>query len=161
MASTAGWYIGRIQTGSVAASKAGGSTSVTDTVFQWSNSTTKPTVQTANITGLTAIVGGPYATQAAATAAATGDKNTTTATAGEGIPGVSTSTVNSSNGSLFNPLSSLDSFLAALTSQTLWIRVAKVVIGGALLIVGVAKLTGADKAVGGVVATAVKAAPLL
>ena len=56
---------------------------------------------------------------------------------------------------------SLTGLLGDLTSASLWVRVAKVVVGGTLLIVGVAKLTGADKAVGGALGTAVKAAPLL
>jgi hypothetical protein len=56
---------------------------------------------------------------------------------------------------------SLEQFLSALSSANLWIRVAKVGIGGTLLIVGLAKLTGADQAVGGVAAKAVKVAPFL
>jgi hypothetical protein len=55
----------------------------------------------------------------------------------------------------------LTGFLADLTSANLWIRVAKITIGGTILIVGLAKLTGADQKIGGVVHTAVKAAPLL
>jgi hypothetical protein len=55
----------------------------------------------------------------------------------------------------------LAGFLADLTSGNLWIRAGKVVLGGAILIVGLAKLTGADQKIGGVVSTAVKAAPLL
>jgi hypothetical protein len=51
----------------------------------------------------------------------------------------------------------LGSFLGDLTSASLWIRAAKVLIGGAMLLVGIAKLTGA----GGVAAKAVKIAPLL
>lgn len=51
----------------------------------------------------------------------------------------------------------LASFLGALDSANTWIRVAKVIVGGALVIVGLAKLTG----VGGIAAKAVKAAPLL
>lgn len=156
MTSAAGWYIGRIETASVASAKAGGSTSVSDTVFHWPGAV-RPTVGTANITGLTAIVGGPYATQAAATAAATGDKNTTTATAGTGTsPGVGTSTVNSSNGSLPNPLAAIGDFLARLADASTWVRVAKVVVGGALLLIGLAHITGADNAV----AAAARKAPL-
>jgi hypothetical protein len=56
---------------------------------------------------------------------------------------------------------SLENFLAAISSQNLWIRVAKVAIGGTLLIVGVAKMTGADVKIGGVVRKATKLAPLL
>ena len=55
---------------------------------------------------------------------------------------------------------SVTGFLGDLSSANLWIRVAKVIIGGALLIVGLAKLTGADKSVA-VLGKAVAAAPLL
>jgi hypothetical protein len=51
----------------------------------------------------------------------------------------------------------IGTFLGDFTSASLWIRAAKVIIGGALLLVGVAKLTGA----GGVAAKAVRLAPLL
>jgi hypothetical protein len=51
----------------------------------------------------------------------------------------------------------IGTFLGALSSASTWIRVAKVTIGGAMLLVGIAKLTGA----GGVAAKAVKIAPLL
>lgn len=69
--------------------------------------------------------------------------------------------------SLSNPLSGLEAIggffnglKAALTSANLWIRVAKVAIGGVLMIVGLAKLTGADKQVA-VLGRAAAAAPLL
>jgi hypothetical protein len=55
----------------------------------------------------------------------------------------------------------IEGFFQAFTDANTWIRVAKVVIGGAILLTGLSKLTGADKAIGGVAATAVKAAPLL
>lgn len=51
--------------------------------------------------------------------------------------------------------------LSDLTNPVLWVRVAKVVIGGTILIVGLAKLTGADKNAGKAVKSAVKFAPLL
>jgi hypothetical protein len=51
----------------------------------------------------------------------------------------------------------IGTFLGALSSASTWIRVAKVAVGGAMLLVGIAKLTGA----GGVAAKAVKIAPLL
>jgi hypothetical protein len=53
-----------------------------------------------------------------------------------------------------------NSFLQSLSSANLWIRVAKIAIGGVLLIVGAAKLTGADKGVA-VLGKAVAKAPLL
>lgn len=56
-------------------------------------------------------------------------------------------------------------FLNALTSANLWLRIAKVMLGGALLLVGTVKLVGADKSatgtVGKAVKTAVKVAPFL
>jgi len=58
-------------------------------------------------------------------------------------------------------IGTVENFLQGLTSRNLWIRVAKITIGGAILIVGLAKLTGADKAVGGLASKAVKVAPLL
>lgn len=60
-----------------------------------------------------------------------------------------------------NPLQGVLSFLGIFTTQNLWVRVAKVTIGGTILIVGLAKLTGADKQIGGIASKAVKAAPLL
>jgi len=57
--------------------------------------------------------------------------------------------------------SGLASFLADLTTANLWIRIAKVAIGGTIVIVGLAKLTGADQKAGSIAAKAVKVAPLL
>jgi hypothetical protein len=50
----------------------------------------------------------------------------------------------------------LSAFFSALTQSSTWIRVAKVVIGGTLLIVGIAHITGA----GGAVATAARKVPV-
>lgn len=50
----------------------------------------------------------------------------------------------------------LTSLLGALTARNLWIRVAKVVIGGALVLIGLAHMTGASNAV----AVAARKAPL-
>lgn len=58
-------------------------------------------------------------------------------------------------------VSSVTGFLGGLTSANLWIRVAKVIAGGVILIVGLVKLTGLEDKAGGIVQTAVKAAPLL
>lgn len=56
-------------------------------------------------------------------------------------------------------------FLGRLTDASLWLRVTKVAAGGIILIVGLAKLTGADNKVNGTagkaIKTAVKVAPLL
>jgi hypothetical protein len=51
-------------------------------------------------------------------------------------------------------------FLGQLSNANLWVRVAKVIVGGALVIVGAAKLTGADKQVA-MLGKAVAKAPLL
>lgn len=162
MTSYAGWYIGRTESASVASAKAGGSTAVIDTVFQWpgnsgASASAKPTVETADITGLTAIASGPYTTQALALKAAGQDPNTSTATAGEGKPGVDTSSAGSSNGHVPSILGDIASIWGTLTSQNLWIRAAKIIFGGTLVVVGVAKMAGA----GGVAGKAVKIAPLL
>jgi len=60
-----------------------------------------------------------------------------------------------------NPLDFLASFLATLTDKNLWIRIVKIIAGGAMLIVGLAKLTGADKTAGSLAGKAVKVAPFL
>lgn len=51
--------------------------------------------------------------------------------------------------------------ISGISGTNLAIRAAKIIIGGALLIVGVAHLTGADQKTGTLIAKAVKAAPLL
>ena len=56
---------------------------------------------------------------------------------------------------------SITSFLSMLTDKNLWIRVIKIIAGGAMLIVGLAKLTGADKTAGSLAGKAVRVAPLL
>jgi hypothetical protein len=89
--------------------------------------------------------GGPNANitnpATAAKAAATGLVNS--------IPGVGSA------------ITSVEGFVSAFGNRNLWIRVAKVIVGGAILIVGLLHLTGADKAIGGFAAKAVKVAPLL
>jgi hypothetical protein len=120
---------------------------------------------------------GPYKTQAEAKAAAQGQLGSSvdivnvegpyaTQTAAQAVVTQATQQVNKeqSAGSIPNPLSGLaaiGAFFAALAEGNLWIRVAKVVAGGVILIVGLAKLTGLDAKAGGIVQTAVKAAPLL
>lgn len=44
-----------------------------------------------------------------------------------------------------NPLTSVTQFLGELTSRGLWVRIMKVLIGGVMIIVGLAQLTGAGK----------------
>lgn len=58
-------------------------------------------------------------------------------------------------------ISSVVDFLKGFASGNLWIRVVKVMAGGAMVIVGLVKLTGLDARAPGVVRTAVKVAPLL
>jgi hypothetical protein len=60
-----------------------------------------------------------------------------------------------------NPVQDINGFLSDITSANLWIRVAKIAIGGAILIVGLAKLTGTDQKLGNAVSSGVKYAPLL
>lgn len=75
-------------------------------------------------------------------------------TAGQGIGAVGTGV---STASFLPPWADgLANFLSALTSPALWIRVAKIVVGGALLLIGVAHMTGADNAV----ASAARKVPL-
>src|ERR1700690_4234460 len=47
-------------------------------------------------------------------------------------------------GKLGSDISSITGFASALGNKTLWVRVAKVTIGGSILIVGIMHLTGAD-----------------
>lgn len=82
---------------------------------------------------------GPYGTQTAAAAYAnsptTSPTGTTTSGNADNIP---------------NPLAGLaaiGAFFTSLGEANTWIRVAKVVIGGALVLIGLAHLTGADNAV--------------
>lgn len=55
-------------------------------------------------------------------------------------------------------VSGITGFLGGLTSANLWIRIAKGILGGALILLGVAKMTGIDNKVAN---AAIKAAPLL
>jgi hypothetical protein len=51
--------------------------------------------------------------------------------------------------------------ITGISGTNLAVRLVKVIAGGLILIVGLAKITGADKAAGGVAAKAVKVAPFL
>lgn len=79
---------------------------------------------------------GPFPTQTAAQAEAT--KEDASAGLAGPLQGV---------GAVESAITSVPQFLQGLTSGNLWIRVAKVVIGGTLILVGVAKLTGASSAI--------------
>lgn len=96
---------------------------------------------------------GPFTTQAAANAAIPGIQKANPAP-GEAAQ-IATNAKNATG------LGSVVDFLQGLTSANLWIRVAKVLVGGVMLIVGLAKITGADKAIGGVASKAVRIAPFL
>lgn len=58
-------------------------------------------------------------------------------------------------------ISSLDGFLSTLGEPDTWIRVAKVLLGGTLLVLGLAKITGLEKDAGSLIGKAAKAAPFL
>lgn len=55
-------------------------------------------------------------------------------------------------------IDAIGKFFGNLTKSDTWIRTLKVIIGGLLMVVGLAKLTGIDN---GIIGTAVKKAPLL
>lgn len=61
-------------------------------------------------------------------------------------------------GQVGTDISTISGFASALGNKTLWIRTGKVVIGGGLLLIGVAHITGAD---GKIAKTAIKYAPLM
>lgn len=110
-----------------------------------------PTISVENITW--ANVTGPYTTKAAAQAAIKGIQ--------KAAPAPSTAQVAEQNVPGASDISSVVGFLSTLGEANTWIRIAKVAAGGIILFIGLAHLTGADKAIGGVVGKAVKAAPLL
>jgi hypothetical protein len=114
-----------------------------------------PTISVENITW--ANVNGPYSSKSAATAAIPGIQKANAAPGGLAqIPVVGPALQQAQS-----DVSSVVGFLSDLGNKNLWIRVAKVMAGGIILIVGLMKLTGADKKVGGFAAKAVKVAPLL
>lgn len=109
---------------------------------------------------------GPYTTQAAANAAIPAIQK---ANPSPGVLG-QIAKDNSSNplGAAANAgadaesaLQSVSDLVNALGNKNLWIRAAMILVGGAMLTVGLLKLTGGDKAIGGIAAKAVKVAPLL
>lgn len=59
---------------------------------------------------------------------------------------------------LGSAITSVEGFFSAIGNKDLWIRVAKVGVGGAILLIGVMHLTGADNKIA---KTAIKYAPLL
>ena len=83
---------------------------------------------------------GPYATQAEAKTAANPQQQSLNPASDF------TNAAENSNGILGIP-ASIGQFFAALGQSSTWIRVAKVIIGGALVIIGLAHMTGADNTV--------------
>ena len=87
---------------------------------------------------------GPYATKAAAEAAvASGQVKPQTSSAGPQL-NVGGNPVGNAND--LTGLASIGDFFSRLTNANTWIRVGKVLVGGVLLIVGLAHMTGADNA---------------
>lgn|SRR5487761_99591 len=64
-------------------------------------------------------------------------------------------------GAIGSTIGSVANFLQGLTTANLWIRVAKIIAGGAILLIGLAKITHLDQKVGSVASKAVKVAPFL
>lgn len=110
---------------------------------------TKAQAQAQAKVAISGTVSGPYTTQALAVAAAK---------AGKGSVQQDTNPLSGGTNAGTSWEQSIQNFIGGITSANLWIRVAKVLAGGVILIVGLAKLTNFDK---GLVGTAVKAAPLL
>lgn len=104
-------------------------------------------------------INGPYQTQAEANKAIPAIQKANPAP-GEFQQITAGGPTGAAKGGGINP-NALFGFLSDLTDKNTWVRVAKVVIGSAMLIVGIAKLTGADQKAGSIAAKAVKAAPLL
>ena len=108
---------------------------------------------------------GPYTSQAAANAAipaiqaGSPAQGTVKQLAGSGLPVVAP--VASALNTAQSWEQALIDFLQGLTSANLWIRVAKVTVGGVILIVGISKLTGLDEKAGSIASKAVKIAPFL
>jgi hypothetical protein len=88
-------------------------------------------------------VNGPYATQALANA------EVSVLQAAHPAPGTTQQATNQAAATA--NATGISSFLSILSSSGTWIRVAKVAIGGALVIIGLAKMTGADKVIEGAV----------
>jgi hypothetical protein len=95
-------------------------------------------------------VNGPYATQAEANTALA--KLPIAPSVGSQAGNQAAATANATG------LGTVGGFLSALSSSNTWVRVAKVAIGGIILIVGIAKLSGMNSSVA---AKAIKVAPFL
>jgi hypothetical protein len=97
-------------------------------------------------------INGPYPTQKAANAAIPAVQK------GHPAPGAISQAVDAATGQpqSSNSAGGLSTLLSDLTAKGTWLRVAKVVVGSAMIIVGLLKITGADQAA----ATAAKGALL-
>jgi hypothetical protein len=96
---------------------------------------------------------GPFATEAAAKAAQAPRQQS---------PNPVNDAVNAAEHATGNPLdwlSNIGQFFSALTQANTWLRVAKVLLGGTLLVAGLIKLTGTDRAAYGVLGMAAKRLP--
>lgn len=108
-------------------------------------------------------INGPYASQSAANAAIPAIQKAHPAP-GEVQQVTAGDQGSAAQGGGVNPTGfeqGISSFISDLTNANLWIRAAKIGVGGAILIVGLAKLTGSDQKLGKAVSAGVKAAPLL
>lgn len=91
-------------------------------------------------------VNGPYATQALAEAAQQKDATAQSAGTETTSGGTGTSNNPKTNLDISDPLAAIAGFFSALTESSTWIRVAKVITGGMLLIIGLVHITGVDNA---------------
>lgn len=113
------------------------------TISQWDSQASLPVgggtigvVETVNITAPVKKGGKPkISTQ----------QNPTTAAAKHDVPGVA----------------AIGTFFTDLQNPALWIRIGKIAFGSVLLIIGIAKLTGASEKAGSIAGKAVKIAPFL
>jgi hypothetical protein len=113
-----------------------------------------------------ALTGGNNLTQqVTGVKAATPQSNVATvgqaAAAVAGAPAAAVSAGESAVNTADTAIGSVEDFLQGLTSANLWIRIAKVIAGGAILLIGLAKITGASEKAGSIAAKAVRVAPLL
>lgn len=153
MASSPWWVGGYIEAGMSASGSSG--TPYFPFVFQAANHAQAVANDGAKL------LAGPFSTQQAAQDWATAyEKNPATLHAGSSLPKSPGNPVPGSNGNNgagtvtgdtppapVSGLAAIGQFFTNLGSANLWIRVAKVVIGGALLIIGLAHMTGSDHAI--------------
>ena len=86
----------------------------------------------------------------------TGDIIGSGAAGAVGATGTAVNAIPPALGSAFSWTDGLSNLLGTLGSSAFWLRAAKVVLGGALLLIGLAHLTGAD----GAIMTAARRAPI-